>query len=54
MLMIALPVGAQSDRGSITGTITDASGAVVPDADVTATNLSTNTVSRFKTTGEGV
>lgn len=37
---------AQSDRGTLTGTVTDASGAVIPDAAVTLTN--TLTGSSFK------
>src|ERR1700731_2266969 len=34
---------AQSERGSISGTVTDSSGAVVPGAKVVVTNISTNT-----------
>ena len=37
-------VFAQSDRGSITGTVTDQSGAVVQNAKVTATSLDTGAV----------
>ena len=39
---------AQTDRGVITGTVKDASGAVVPGARVSAVQISTNT--NFKTT----
>ena len=28
---LTLPVSAQSDRGTVTGSVTDSSGAVVPD-----------------------
>jgi hypothetical protein len=35
---------AQSDRASITGTVTDGTGAVVPGVKVTATNVGTNSV----------
>ncbi|MDQ3258996.1 MAG: TonB-dependent receptor [Acidobacteriota bacterium] len=44
----------QSDRGVVTGTVTDSNGGAIPDADVTATNLATNVISRTRTTGEGV
>ena len=45
---------AQTATGEITGTVTDASGAVVPDAKVTATNQLTNAMWETKTTGTGV
>ena len=44
----------QSDRGSITGTITDSTGGIVPDAAVTATNTATNVVARTATNDTGV
>jgi len=44
---------AQSDRGSITGTVTDPSGAVVANAKVTATNLTTNEVREATTSDQG-
>ncbi|HEX8500002.1 MAG TPA: TonB-dependent receptor [Pyrinomonadaceae bacterium] len=43
----------QSDRGAITGTVTDPSGAVVSGAKVTATNLNTGETREAVTTGEG-
>ena len=43
---------AQSDRGSITGTVSDANGAAVAGAKVTATNLNTNET-REATTSDG-
>ena len=44
---------AQSDRGTITGTVSDAAGAVAPNAAVVATNSETGVVSRTETTGTG-
>jgi hypothetical protein len=41
MLLAALPLFAQAGRGSITGTITDASGAVVPGVQITVVNNET-------------
>ena len=54
LLCTAVLAFAQGDRGSITGQITDSSGAVVPNVEVTATQLSTNTVSKAVTTSTGV
>src|SRR5438270_6266728 len=53
MVLTAAPVLAQSDRGSITGTVTDPSGAVVQNAKVTATSLDTGEVRETTTSGEG-
>ncbi|MBV9086306.1 MAG: carboxypeptidase regulatory-like domain-containing protein, partial [Acidobacteriaceae bacterium] len=44
---------AQSDRGTITGTVTDPSGAVVKDAKVTATNKVSGEVRETRTTSDG-
>jgi hypothetical protein len=41
LLLAAAPAFAQFDRGSISGTVKDQSGAVVPGVTVTATNLQT-------------
>jgi hypothetical protein len=51
--LCAPSVLAQSDRGSITGTVTDPTGAVVPDAKVTATNLTTGEVRETTTSDQG-
>ena len=42
MLVVALPVRPQTSTGTIVGTITDSSGAVVANARVVVTNASTN------------
>ena len=44
---------AQGDRGIITGTVKDATGAVVPGARVTATHVATNTSYTASTTASG-
>ena len=43
MFMCATLAVAQSDRGTITGTVADATGAVVPGASITITNMGTQT-----------
>ena len=45
----AIPLLGQGDRGVITGTVSDASGAVVPGAQITAIQKSTNTSYRVTT-----
>src|ERR1700691_2372233 len=42
ILMISLPSRSQQVVGAITGTVTDATGAAVPDAAVKAVNTATN------------
>src|ERR1022692_3133930 len=48
-----LPLLAQGDRGVITGTVTDPGGAVVPGAQITATQGSTNASYKVKTSTTG-
>src|SRR5882672_2946629 len=45
---------AQTNRASITGTVTDSAGAVVSGADVTATNLGTNVPTKTLSNQDGV
>jgi len=44
LLLIASAAWAQSDRGTITGTVADASGAMIPDAPIEAKNIETGAV----------
>src|SRR5215216_2973227 len=53
LLACANPAFAQSDRGTITGTVTDPSGAVVSKAKITATNLESGEVRETATSDEG-
>jgi Carboxypeptidase regulatory-like domain len=54
LLALAAPAAfAQSDRGSITGTVTDPTGAVVPNAKITATSLDTGEVREVTSGAEG-
>jgi len=54
LLFVCLsPVFAQSDRGGITGRVTDPNGAVVADAKVTAVSAETGESREARTNGEG-
>src|SRR6202021_1027919 len=50
---LALPAFAQFDTGTISGTITDASGAMVPNATVTITNVGTAAEKTLQTDSAG-
>ncbi len=50
----ALPIAAQQFYGTITGTVTDPSGAVVPNATVKVTNVDTNVTAPLRTNSAGV
>ena len=47
LLLMLSPAFAQSDRGTITGTVSDASNAVIPGASIVAVN--TETAARYET-----
>jgi hypothetical protein len=53
VVVFASVLAAQTDRGIITGTITDSSGAAVPEARVAATNTATNISIQTVTTSSG-
>jgi hypothetical protein len=53
VLLLAVPAVGQSFRGGILGTITDATGASVADAKVTATNTGTGLVRESTTDADG-
>jgi len=53
-LMVASPVLAQSDRGTISGLVKDESGASVPGVLVTCTNTGTNAVTEATTNTQGL
>jgi hypothetical protein len=55
LLILTLPhvVRAQVDRATLTGTVKDSAGAVIPGATVSITNLATNVASRQQTTETG-
>lgn len=53
LLVLNLAAHAQSAQGTILGHVTDPSGAVVPGAEITITNVSTNMKFTAKTSGVG-
>src|SRR5450631_4143683 len=52
-LVCTLAAFAQGDRGIITGTVSDATGAVVPNASIQVTNSDTAAVYQIATTSTG-
>jgi hypothetical protein len=55
LLVLLLPAAwPQATTGTVSGTVRDLSGAVIPNADVVITNTETNVTSRSRTTDAGV
>jgi hypothetical protein len=52
-VLLALPSHAQTFRGSINGTVTDSSGAVIPNVKVTVTDVGTTVVRSTVSSGAG-
>jgi len=53
LLMLALPAAGQDARGTVLGRVTDASGALVPNAEVRITNEATGVAASAKTNDAG-
>lgn len=53
ILLLAIVISGQTNKGGISGTVTDSNGAVVPGATVTITNLSTNQKWKVTTSDSG-
>ena len=53
LMLCAMSLGAQSTNGAIQGTVTDSSGGVVPNANVTARNTSTGVERTTQTDSSG-
>jgi hypothetical protein len=54
LLLLGSGMYAQEFRATLTGTVTDPSGAAVPNANVKATNIATNSVKETKSTSDGI
>lgn len=53
LLIIPATAAQQTDNGGLSGTVTDANGAILPGATITITNLGTNATRTFATNEEG-
>src|ERR1035438_4629078 len=53
-LFLAVPLWGQEFRGTITGTVTDPSGAAVPQVQIEARNVDTSAIVTARTNADGV
>jgi hypothetical protein len=53
LILAATPASAQTDRGTITGTVSDPAGAVIPSASIEAQNTGTEAIYRIAGTSTG-
>src|SRR5258705_5975174 len=53
LLTLAMPVWAQAPTGSVSGTVTDEQGAVIPDAKIIVTNRETGAAREINSAGNG-
>ncbi|HVP47175.1 MAG TPA: carboxypeptidase-like regulatory domain-containing protein, partial [Bryobacteraceae bacterium] len=53
LIVFLLPAGAQTTAGSIVGTVTDPSGAVIGGAGITVTNIDTGIATKTATDNSG-
>src|SRR5437867_1671490 len=54
LLFFTTSLFAQGERGAITGTLTDETGSVIPDTEITVTEVATNIKYTTNSTGSGV
>lgn len=54
MAFVSQRAAGQANRGTITGTVTDSTGAIVPGVEVTATNTGTNVPAKTLTNQDGI
>src|ERR1700760_3067482 len=55
LLLLTSPYSsAQTDQGAITGVVQDSTGAVIPNVEVTATNVDTGLVLQIKSNKSGI
>src|SRR5262245_12356154 len=52
--LAAISLYGQGERASVTGTVTDATQAVVPGADIAIRNVATNVITRAQSNSEGI